>query len=121
MTSSTQADDLVNLRVSHVSALLPPSCLVEELPGDEEVYAQVVETRQHVLEALNGTNRLLIVICHSGTAEDLLQLAKELADISSSVREHLLIVLQPDKSLIWSASSHNQGVRLMRSLLLQVR
>jgi hypothetical protein len=39
----------INQRVLSLRALLPPSCVFEELPGNIATYTQVIDTRQAII------------------------------------------------------------------------
>ena len=57
----------INQRVLSLRALLPPSCVFEELPGNIATYTQVIDTRQAIINMVAGKDdRLLVVVGPAG-------------------------------------------------------
>ena len=66
------ADEITtNMRVSHLSALLPPSCVFDMLPGGMQIYSQVIETRDQVrLGPLDTPAKVCQTRIHAALAGD---------------------------------------------------
>ena len=96
--SSTTDQRVVSLR-----ALLPPSCVFEELPGSISIYSQVIDVRQAIINMVSGKDdRLLVVVGPPGPDADaatLRALATELAALSSSLSSELVVVLRADAAM----------------------
>ena len=114
-----------NQRVLSLRALLPPSCVFEELPGNIPTYTQVIDARQAIINMVSGKDdRLLVVIGPPRLDADtaaLRALAKDLAALSSSLASELVVVLRADAAMaLASADQVNKGIRQARELLLEL-
>ena len=128
--SEEEVTDTGNLRVASLRAMIPPSCVYEDHPGDLTVYSQVIDSRQAINSMLAGSDdRLLVTIGLSRQSHDkaaLSQLADELASLTADFRGELLIILQadaamsPDPSTEEEAYNFNRAVRQSRELMLEL-
>ena len=117
--------DAINQRVLSLRALLPPSCVFEELPGNIATYTQVIDTRQAIINMVAGKDdRLLVVVGPAGATADLSALralAAQLSSLSSSLSSELVIVLRADACMrLATADQVNKGIRRARELLLEI-
>jgi len=88
-------DAASDVRVQSVSALLPPSCVVEELPADHEVYARVVGSRESLLDIIAGaSSKFLVILAPRGSEEEELQAAKD-AHAVYGASDFVQLVVQP--------------------------
>ncbi len=124
-------DDLSDLRVDAVSALLPPSCVVEELPGDPTTYAAVIAARENLLSICSAQSDKMVVVLQPAEVSDDEQILAVARDVQAFVAkgfgesfgEHaqLQLVLQPvTASLVGDDGPSNPRLRRQRHLLLQV-
>eukprot|EP00962_Isochrysis_galbana_P005900 scaffold1589_cov111-Isochrysis_galbana.AAC.4 len=107
-----------DLRVHSVSALLPPSCVVEEQPADADVYARILGFRESLLDILAGaSSKFLVILAPCGMPEDLLQAARsaQAGELGASAKVQLII--QP---IMRHNGRRNQAVAQHRDLLLQL-
>ena len=117
-----------NLRVTSLRALQPPSCVFEELPGDVNIYTQVIDTRHAVANMLCGSDdRLLVVIGLPRNSNDIAGLkliAGTLADLASTIRADLVIAIAADAAMSQDPAGDgsclvNRGIRESRELMLE--
>ena len=121
-----------DLRVLAVTAILPPSCVFEELPGSHEIYASIVDAREVVLDTLAArSDRMLVVLRATGKAEKIVALARDVAALSSTLDEHLLLMIEPRLELAHDDADGgaaddghlleiNRWLRETRELLLRI-
>ena len=125
--------DLSDLRVERVAALLPPSCVVEELPGDPTTYANVIATRKNVTRIVQKKLDKMIIVLNPkqpNETDKVLKIAKEIKGFitkgfGESFGEHaqLLLMLQPTTAEAQQDDQFgpsNPKLRHQRDLLLQV-
>ena len=78
-------DDLSDLRVDAVSALLPPSCVVEELPGDPTTYAAVIAARENLLSICSAQSDKMVVVLQPAEVSDDEQILAVARDVQAFV------------------------------------
>ena len=123
-----------NLRIKAVRPLLPPACLVEELPREEVHEALVSRARNSLQSCLNegikeGSGRLIVIAGPPLTdaLEPCKEYAARLAALAAEVQDDVLLLLRlnlvggflndPEQD----GSYHfNRGLRQARELLLQL-
>ena len=129
--SSVESD---NLRIKNVRALLPPACLVEELPPLSEHAGVVRAARAEAAAILRGESDRAIVLAGPAGVDNpraAAEYAARLAALSAEVRGEVLLVMRVGLN----AGGHggllkdpardrsyaiNRGLREARELLLQV-
>ena len=115
-----------NRNVAQLSALLPPSIAFQFAPGDMPTYHQVVDTRQQILDIVNGTDdRLLVVLGPPAGCKPqaLTELAGQLSLCKPKLQKELLLVVLADAALQPEGSEAvqiNRGLRQARELLLEI-
>ena len=122
-----------NLRVVSLRALQPPSCVLEDVPGDISVYSQVIDARAAVTaiaaDRRDVDDRLLVVVGpprESRDASGLKALGEELAQLSLELKGDILIMLMADPAMNLSSESGsgshsvNRKMRNARETLLEV-
>ena len=117
-----------NSRVASLRALQSPSCVFEDVPGDVDVYSQVIDSRQAIDNMLvsRDDDRLLVVVGlprSSADVEALSALASQLKMLDYS--DELLFVLQGDALTHHEPQEDgsyqiNQGLRKAREELLSL-
>jgi 3-deoxy-7-phosphoheptulonate synthase len=130
-----QTDDL---RITQIRPLVSPAILLEEIPISERAAQLVSDTRQAIINALEGVDPRLVVVVgpcsiHDTTAA--LEYAGKLKIMAARYENELLVVMRsyfekPRTSIGWKGlindpdldeSFHfNKGLRLARQLLLDV-
>ncbi|HEY8550693.1 MAG TPA: 3-deoxy-7-phosphoheptulonate synthase [Vicinamibacterales bacterium] len=127
-----------DLRITQVRPLIPPAILLEEIPITERASNVVANTRQAIANVLAGANDRLVVIvgpCSIHDTQAALEYAQRLLPLAERYRNELIVVMRtyfekPRTSVGWKGlindpdldgSFHiNKGLRLARTLLLQV-
>ena len=92
---STPATD--NLRVTAIRPLLPPACILEELPAPLEAKQLVLKTRCEISALLQGATDKLLVLAGPCTTHDpkaALEYAARLVAASKQFADELVIVMQ---------------------------
>jgi 3-deoxy-7-phosphoheptulonate synthase len=125
-------------RTAHISPLISPSLLRAEHRLTPDAAAQVERARAGVVDVLDGRDeRLLVVVgpCSIHDRDAALEYAEKLAAVNAELDERLLIVMRtyfekPRTTLGWKGLVNdpdldgsyavNKGLRLARSLLLEV-
>ncbi|KAL1519203.1 hypothetical protein AB1Y20_003463 [Prymnesium parvum] len=135
---STPATD--NLRITAIRPLLPPACLLEELPAPQHTKQLVLQTRCAISAVLQGSSDRLLVLAGPHTAHDAKAAMEFAARLAAAARKHaaeLLVVMaltferpSSDAALGWKGMIHdpdldgsyaiNKGFRLARGLLLDI-
>ena len=133
---------LDNLRVRAIRQLLPPACLLDELPADNDVARLVFSTRCaisgliHQLDAdyVHPTKLLVVVgpnVLHNSAAG--IEFAARLAAVAKELEDDLIILMRVNFDIAnhWSASTspegrrsqksmNNEGLRKARQLLIDI-
>lgn len=132
MPHSHLTDDL---RICRVKPLIPPSILIEEIPASEGALSLVVETRNAVAAALNGTDDRLVVVCGPCSIHDVeaaLEYGRRLRAEAHKHRGDLIVIMRsyfekPRTVTGWKGLINdpgldetfaiNKGLRMARQLL----
>lgn len=134
---STETD---NLRIKDVRPLLPPACLLEELPRSSESAAVVSDAREALHAILSGQSDRLVVLAGPAAVDSpagTLEYAARLATLAREVEGEVLVVMNcqlftpvtpstgPWPGLLFDPNRDgsyqiNSGIRKARSLLLQL-
>jgi len=127
-----------DLRITGVRPLIAPAILVEELPATEQAARLVAETRRATAEILQGRDDRLVVVvgpCSIHDPRAALEYAARLKPLADRYADALVLILRcyfekPRTTVGWKGlindpdldgSFHvNKGLRLARSLLLEV-
>lgn len=129
---------LENCRVSCIRPLIPPACVLEELPVTDIVYETVQEGRAQVGKILTGQDDRLVVIvgpCSIHDTKAALEYGLRLKTLSDELSMNLLIIMRtyfekPRTTIGWKGLINdpdlnesfniNKGIRLARQLLLEL-
>ena len=133
MAHRLSGTNTANLRVVSLRALQPPSCVLEDVPGDISVYSQVIDARAAVTaiaaDRRDVDDRLLVVVGpprESRDASGLKALGEELAQLSLELKGDILIMLMADPAMNLSSESGsgshsvNRKMRNARETLLEL-
>ncbi len=136
MTSTTSSTD--DTRIVVMKELLPPRQLIDEYPISPEATATVLETRTAIQNILRGQDDRLLVIAGPCSIHDIdaaLDYADRLGKAIALHRDELCIIMRvyfekPRTTVGWKGLINdpglddsfriNDGLRLARSLLLQL-
>ena len=138
--SAAQGTETDNLRIADVRPLLPPACLLEELPRDNQAAENIIKSRTAISEILHGADDRLLVLAGPAVVDDpsaALEYGARLAGLANEVSEDLLIVMTTEindtvtptgsqwPGLLFDPAKDgsykiNAGIRSSRELLLQL-
>jgi len=129
---------LENCRVSTIRPLIPPACVLDELPVTPEVYQTVEKGRMDVSNILNGKDDRVVVIvgpCSIHDTQAALEYGQRLKDVADELERDLLIIMRtyfekPRTTVGWKGLINdpdlnqsfniNKGIRMARQLLLDL-
>jgi 3-deoxy-7-phosphoheptulonate synthase len=135
MPQATRLDDV---RIRQVRPLISPALLQDDYPADAEVQAFVESTRRQVAAIVHGSDpRLLVVVgpCSIHDREQALEYARRLHELAPALAQDLMLVMRvyfekPRTTVGWKGFINdphldgtfrmNEGLRLARSLLLEI-
>ena len=127
-----------DLRITGMRPLIPPAILIEEIPISEEASSLVADTREAIVDVLNGRDPRLVVVVGPCSIHDpaaALEYAGRLKLLTDRYTDALIPILRcyfekPRTTIGWKGlindpdldgSFHvNKGLRLARRLLLDV-
>lgn len=129
---------LENLHVTTIRPLVPPACVIEELPVTPEVYDTISKTREAVSKILHGKDDRLVVVvgpCSIHDVKAALEYAERLKKVADELSGELLVIMRtyfekPRTTIGWKGLINdpdlnqsfniNKGIRIARKLLLDV-
>mmetsp|Transcript_11231 Transcript_11231/g.20755 ORF Transcript_11231/g.20755 Transcript_11231/m.20755 type:complete len:380 (-) Transcript_11231:98-1237(-) len=132
---NVQVDDL---RIDSIGPLLPPACLIEEVPLDQDVVSHVASSREAVHAVVNKSDDRVIVIVGPCSIHDTkagLEYAQKLAPIAKEIVNEVLVIMRvyfekPRTTVGWKGLINdpdmngsfqiNKGLRMGREFLLDV-
>ncbi|CAH0483038.1 unnamed protein product [Peronospora belbahrii] len=121
-----------------IKPLVPPACILEELPVTPEVYELVDTTRDAVSRILHGEDDRLVVIvgpCSIHDVEAAMDYGKRLKTLADELKGELLVIMRtyfekPRTTVGWKGLINdpdlnqsyniNKGIRIARKLLLDL-
>lgn len=127
-----------DVNIVKVSPLLPPACLIEELPVSAGLAQTIRATRKRVQASVGGQSDKLIVVvgpCSIHDVEQGLEYARLLAGIQEEFREDLVLIMRvyfekPRTTVGWKGLINdpelngtfqiNKGLKLARKLLIEI-
>ncbi|KDO17001.1 3-deoxy-7-phosphoheptulonate synthase [Saprolegnia parasitica CBS 223.65] len=145
-TSITNGEDvklmdkhaLVDVRIAEIRPLLPPACLLEEIPRTVEIARTVNKGRQGVANILRRVDDRLVVVvgpCSIHDVEAAKDYATKLKPIQEAMEKDLLIIMRvyfekPRTTVGWKGLINdpdidgtfniNKGLRVARELLAEI-
>jgi 3-deoxy-7-phosphoheptulonate synthase len=129
---------LVDLRIRAIRPLIPPACLLEELPLPIDVQESIMNWREEVCDILHGrSDRILVVVgpCSIHDPVAALEYARRLLPLHRHHSKDLLIVMRaylekPRTTVGWKGLINdpeldgsfriNSGLRIARKLLIDL-
>lgn len=136
--ASDEPSDTVNTRVKNIRPILPPACLMEELPTSRAVDRTVVSTRKQISDIVNmRDDRVIAVVgpCSIHDVKAAMEYARNLKALSDELQNDILIIMRvyfekPRTTIGWKGLINdplldgtykiNTGLRWARKLLLDV-
>ena len=121
-----------------IKPMLPPACLMEELPSSEALGEQINLWRAQIADVMRGKDdRLICVVgpCSVHDPQAAMEYAKRLKDLSDEISKDILIVMRvyfekPRTTVGWKGLINdpdldgtfkiNKGLRIARQLLLDI-
>ncbi|KAF0690561.1 Aste57867_18048 [Aphanomyces stellatus] len=145
-TSITNGEDvkmmdkqaLVDVRISEIRPLLPPACLLEEIPRTVNIARTVNKGRQGVANILRRVDDRLVVIvgpCSIHDVKAAIEYAEKLKPFADALENDLLIIMRvyfekPRTTVGWKGLINdpdidgtfniNKGLRIARELLSEI-
>ncbi|OQR82162.1 phospho-2-dehydro-3-deoxyheptonate aldolase [Thraustotheca clavata] len=145
-TSITNGEDvklmdkhaLVDVRIAEIRPLLPPACLLEEIPRTVEIARTVNKGRQGVANVLRRVDDRLVVVvgpCSIHDVDAAKEYASKLKPIQEAMEKDLLIIMRvyfekPRTTVGWKGLINdpdidgtfniNKGLRVARELLAEI-
>ncbi|ETV64723.1 3-deoxy-7-phosphoheptulonate synthase [Aphanomyces astaci] len=145
-TSITNGEDvkmndkqaLVDVRISEIRPLLPPACLLEEIPRTVNIARTVNKGRQGVSNILRRVDDRLVVIvgpCSIHDVKAAIEYAEKLKPVADELENDLLIIMRvyfekPRTTVGWKGLINdpdidgtfniNKGLRIARELLSEI-
>ncbi len=121
-----------------IQPMLPPACLMEELPPSEDLATQIAHWRAQIADVMQGKDdRLLCIVgpCSVHDPKAAMEYAARLKHLAASVSKDILIVMRvyfekPRTTVGWKGLINdpdldgtfkiNKGLRIARQLLLDI-
>lgn len=130
--------DIEDTHVTSLRPLLPPACLLEELPITRDIARMVTSFRREVANCLHGRDDRLVVIVGPCSIHDVRaakEYAEKLAVLREELKDDLVIIMRvyfekPRTTVGWKGLINdpdldgsfniNKGLRVARELLLDI-
>ena len=127
-----------NVNIQRIIPMIPPACLLEEIPITEKAIKTVRNARFQISEILKGNDDRLLLVCGPCSIHEIysaIEYAKKLYELSQKVREDILIVMRtyfekPRTTVGWKGLINdpylndtckiNHGMGMARKLLLDI-
>ena len=127
-----------NVNIQRIIPMIPPACLLEEIPITEKAIKTVRNARFQISEILKGNDDRLLLVCGPCSIHEInsaLEYAKNLYELSKKVSEDILIVMRtyfekPRTTVGWKGLINdpylndtckiNHGMGMARKLLLDI-
>lgn len=135
---SVRQSETDDVRILALTPMVPPACLMEDLPSSAAVQKLVAETRAAVRAVIAGDDDRVIVIAGPCTVYDpaaTLEYAARLQALAARHEKDLLVIMRvnfrkPSRTRAWEGFVHdpardgtfqiNQGLTLARQLMLRI-
>ena len=127
-----------NVNIQRIIPMIPPACLLEEIPITEKAIKTVRSARFQISEILKGNDDRLLLVCGPCSIHEInsaIEYAKNLYELSQKVKKDILIVMRtyfekPRTTVGWKGLINdpylndtckiNHGMGMARKLLLDI-
>ena len=127
-----------NVNIQRIIPMIPPACLLEEIPITEKAIKTVRNARFQISEILKGNDDRLLLVCGPCSIHEInsaIEYAKNLYELSQKVKKDILIVMRtyfekPRTTVGWKGLINdpylndtckiNHGMSMARKLLLDI-
>ena len=127
-----------NVNIQRIIPMIPPACLLEEIPITEKAIKTVRNARFQISEILKGNDDRLLLVCGPCSIHEInsaIEYAKNLYELSQKVSKDILIVMRtyfekPRTTVGWKGLINdpylndtckiNHGMSMARKLLLDI-
>ena len=127
-----------NVNIQRIIPMIPPACLLEEIPITEKAIKTVRSARFKISEILKGNDDRLLLVCGPCSIHEInsaIEYAKNLYELSQKVSKDILIVMRtyfekPRTTVGWKGLINdpylndtckiNHGMGMARKLLLDI-
>ena len=127
-----------NVNIQRIIPMIPPACLLEEIPITEKAIKTVRSARFQISEILKGNYDRLLLVCGPCSIHEInsaIEYAKNLYELSQKVKKDILIVMRtyfekPRTTVGWKGLINdpylndtckiNHGMSMARKLLLDI-
>jgi len=127
-----------NVNIQRIIPMIPPACLLEEIPITEKAIKTVRDARFQISEILKGNDDRLLLVCGPCSIHEInsaLEYAHNLYELSQKVSKDILIVMRtyfekPRTTVGWKGLINdpylndtckiNHGMGMARKLLLDI-
>ena len=124
--------------IDKIIPMIPPACMIEDLPITEKVKKLIMKTRQGISNILSGEDDRILVVCGPCSIHDTisaLEYAQKLKTLADDVKDDILLVMRtyfekPRTTYGWKGlindpylddTCHiNHGMKMARKLLLDI-
>ena len=138
LTTFDERDDLHNTNIEKLIPMIPPACMLEEIPITKNAAQTVKQARIDISNILKGIDDRILLVCGPCSIHNILEAmdyAKKLLILSEKVKKNVLIVMRtyfekPRTTIGWKGLINdpylndtckiNDGMRLARKLLLDI-
>jgi len=129
---------LIDTRIRKIRPLIPPACLLEELPSSRIIQDHIIESRKKIIDVIQGRDsRLLVVIgpCSIHDPAAAIEYAKKLKPLADKYKDDLLVCMRaylekPRTTVGWKGLINdpdldgsykiNRGLHVSRKMLLDL-
>lgn len=127
-----------NININKITPLIKPIDLINELPINNEIKQNILNTRNSIIDIINGKDKRLIIIvgpCSIHDPKSAIEYAKKLVKVKNKLSDKLLIIMRtylekPRTNIGWKGLINdpfidksyniNIGLHMARKLLLDI-
>ena len=138
LTTFDEQDGIHNTNIEKLVPMIPPACMLEEIPITKKAAQTVRNCRNDISNILTGNDDRILLVCGPCSIHNIseaMDYAKRLFALSQKVKKNVLIVMRtyfekPRTTVGWKGLINdpylndsckiNDGMRLARKLLLDI-
>ena len=83
--------------IDKIIPMIPPACMIEDLPITKKVKTLIIKTRQGISNILSGEDDRILVVCGPCSIHDTisaLEYAQKLKTLADDVKDDILLVMR---------------------------